>query len=272
MDNIILDIKELDNYDLPVDKFFKLTINYDIIKIELLMRISSLNKNLICFGSGAYNPDVLKPPIFNRFSWQEDFEESVIFYNDPTLYVNSKLTLGCGVGKNDDWYLKKVYNVIKIIVEKININNENILFFGSSGGGFTSIQLATLFKNSAAIVNNPIIFLERYNKIAINNILDYCFEESDKEAILNKFKYRFDILDLFEKENYIPSITYLLNLNSQYDVRNQFMPFLTGLESLKLFENEQLNVLIYSGEAGHAGVLDKDETVDLLKKHFEKQN
>ena len=133
-------------------------VNYNNVKYEFLVRFSNTNKNLICPGSGAYDPKKISPPIYNRYTWQNEFEESVIYYNDPTLYNIPKsplkyniprLPLGWGIGKHDEWYISVVADIIRILALKNNIKSENILFFGSSGGGFTSIILASLIKNSS---------------------------------------------------------------------------------------------------------------------------
>ena len=51
----------------------------------------------------------ISPPIYRRHSWESKFEESVIYYNDPTLYNLHKsplkydspeLYIGWGIGKN----------------------------------------------------------------------------------------------------------------------------------------------------------------------------
>lgn len=98
----ILDIEELVSAEFPLDELFSLEVHHNDVKYEFLVRFASSNNNLICFGSGAYNPQRLSPPIFNRYSWQSEFEESVIYYNDPTLYLDPELRLGWGVGKNDE--------------------------------------------------------------------------------------------------------------------------------------------------------------------------
>ena len=62
------------------------------------------------------------------------------------------------MGKIDDWYLLVIADIIQILALKNNIKPKNVLFFGSSGGGFTAIMLSTFIKNSSVIVNNPQIF------------------------------------------------------------------------------------------------------------------
>lgn len=270
----ILDMYDLENAEFPLNELFSLQINHNNVKYEFLIRFSSNNKNLICFGSGAFDPKKISPPIYNRFSWQTQFDESVIYYNDPTLYINPKvplkwgatnLSLGWGVGKSEEWYLSIIADIIHSLALKKNIKHENILFFGSSGGGFTSIILATLIKNSAAMANNPQIFCKNL-KDHFDNIIKTCFDDLDSETALTQYKYRFDVIEMFKRENYIPPITYLLNVNSEIDLLDHFVPFINSLPSLK-FDN-RVNVVLYQSEDGHNGVMDKEETIKMIKDHF----
>jgi poly(ribitol-phosphate) beta-N-acetylglucosaminyltransferase len=269
-EKIILNFSELKSANLPVNKLFELQVNKNHVKYEFLVRFSSNNKNLICFGSGAYYPKKFSPPVYNRHRWQSEFEESVIYYNDPTLYNNSKITLGWGVGKNEEWYLLSISEIIRILASKNRVTPENILFFGSSGGGFTSIILSTLFKNSAAIVNNPQVFVMNYNKAHIDNMMEACFDNSDLDTVLNEYGHRFDAIRMFKREGYIPPINYLINIDSKADVINQLMPFINSLLSFDNF-NHQMKVLSYPNPEGHNGLLEKEDTLQLIKNHFLKK-
>ena len=276
---LIVNMDELNETEFPLDKLFSLKVNSNDVKYEFLIRFSSSNKNLICFGSGAYDPKKLSPPIYNRHSWQKEFKESVIYYNDPTLYNSSnrplkynspRLPLGWGIGKHEDWYLSTIANIIVILASKNKIKPENILFFGSSGGGFTSVILSTLIKNSSAIVNNPQMFCWALPD-HFDNIINVCFDNLDINFVLNKYKYRFSVIELFKRENYVPLIKYLININSKVDLVDQFIPFINELASFEKLDND-LIILAYSSENGHNGVLSPEDTIAMIKEHFNSKN
>lgn len=88
VDNIIkLDIHELNTFNFPKNEFFGLEIIKDDVKYEFLIKFSTESEKLICFGSGAVSrkgPEAIDPPVFNRYSWNKEFKESLIYYNDPT--------------------------------------------------------------------------------------------------------------------------------------------------------------------------------------------
>ncbi|GAB6055904.1 hypothetical protein JCM15415_12200 [Methanobacterium movens] len=269
--NLILDINELEFADFPIDELFSLQINIKNVKFEFLIRFSSNNNGLICMGSGEYNPQKQSPPIYNRHSWQGEFEESIIYYNDPTLYLNSELTLGWCVGKDEEWYLLTISEIICTLARINNIDSSNILFYGSSGGGFTSIILATLIKNSKAIVNNAQLFLENYWEVHFNRMIKTCFSDSDLETIFSLYKYRLDVFENFKAQKHIPQITYLVNADSNFDLSNQLIPTINKLNSFDLFDSS-LKIILYSNKNGHNGVLDKKETIKLIKKHLKRDD
>jgi hypothetical protein len=266
--NFIFNMEELKLAQFPLDELFSLQVNHNNVKYEFLVRFSSINKNLICFGSGSYDPkrENISPPIYRRHSWQKEFEESVIYYNDPTLYNDPNLTLGWGVGKNEEWYLPVIADIIRILAKKNGIEHENILFFGSSGGGFTAIILSTFIKNSTVMVNNPQILLTKWKGL-FNTMIEKCFENMDLETILKEYGCRFDVIELFKCEKYMPKITYIVNIDSKDDILNHFTHFINSLASFEYFD-EQVNILIYQDERGHDGIYDTQKTIKMIKNHF----
>ena len=265
----VFDMDELKFAEFPLDELFSLQVNYNNVKYEFLIRFSSSNKNLICMGSGAYSPkEKISLPIFRRHSWQSEFEESVIYYNDPTLYqYDPNILLGWGVGKNDEWYLLVITDIIRILAIKNDIEPKNILFFGSSGGGFTATILSTFIKNSSVIVNNPQMFLIKYVKAIFDKMISSCFDNLDLETILTQYGYRFDVVKLFKREKYMPKITYIVNIDSEIDISNQFIPFINSLASFEHF-NDRINVLLYKDKRGHGGIFSTQETIKMIKNHF----
>lgn len=184
------------------------------------------------------------------------------------MYLDPELRLGWGVGKNDEWYLLVIADIIRILANKRRISPENLLFFGSSGGGFMAIILSTLCKGSAVMVNNPQIILTNYYKKHFNYMLKVCFDETDLE-LLDKNEHRFNAIKTFEQEEYIPDLTYIVNMYSLADVKNQLIPFLNGISKMAYLD-DQVTIKLYSDESGHSGVLGKKETIDMLKDHFRK--
>lgn len=57
------------------------------------------------------------PPYFQRHSWMNEFQDSIIYYNDPTLYLG-KVSLAWGQGTSDRFYLKDIAVLIEKFMKK----------------------------------------------------------------------------------------------------------------------------------------------------------
>lgn len=273
--NIKLDYSEVDAYNFPLDEEFGLEINYNNIKFCFIIRLSSKNKNLICFGPGAHSRDqrtskgeLITPPYFDRWSWYKYFEESFIAYADPIFFKDSRITLGWFVGDKDNWYIEILYKIIKKISYNQKINPYNILFYGSSGGGFSSICLGTLMHNSKVLINNSQLFIMNYHEWHVNSVfrlLKKDFPNLHKSDIEKKIEYRLNIIELFKKENYMPNITYYVNIKSDTDMYNHCLPFLKEVPKLTCF-NHNLNIIFYKEEKEVPHLpLSKEETIKIIK-------
>lgn len=85
-------------------------------------------------GSGAmnFNENRILPPYFQRHSWIQDFEDSTIYYNDPTLYADSELLVGLGQGINKRFFIKDIATILEKLIKKVSIPFEKVIFYGSS--------------------------------------------------------------------------------------------------------------------------------------------
>ena len=267
---INLDVNEIENFDFPLDEVFGIETLVDGIKYEFIAKFSSSSDGLICFGSGAADkvgPNAIEPPIFHRFSWHKSFDESVLFYNDPTRYLGD-LKVGWCIGDRNIWYLEVITDIIGFISENLSINSKHILFYGSSAGGFNSIQLGTLIRGSLVLINNSQLILPNYVNHIFEKVLKTCFGDMNRENIFNNYGYRLNVLELFEKMKYIPPIIYHVNMLSKMDITRQCIPFIEGLKNLN-FSNE-IEMVEINFHASHSGnnnhnPLNKETTIKLIK-------
>jgi len=277
VNNIIsLNLDEISSYDFPLNEYFGLEIVENEIKYEFLIKISSVNKNLICNGSGGVyrtGPEAIEPPIFNRHSWYNEFEESFLVYNDPCYYHDDDVRIGWYVGTPKIYYLEIIARIITKIVESVGIKNENILFFGSSGGGFSAIQLGTLIKKSTVLVNNPQTIVKNYHRDHVENMLNRCFKGLNEEFIFDEYGYRLNVIEMFKKENYVPNILYFVNSKSIADVKSHLIPLIEGISELS-FHHKDLEIVLYSDDRGHSPMADSMQSISLIaeKKLYNYKN
>lgn len=256
---------EIPTYNFPKDEYFGLEVIENNVKYELIVRLSSTSKGLICFGSGLIDQKTKKLPRFQRYRWKDKFEESIIYYNDPTLYLNPELEVGWFIGSEDDWYLEKLSKIIKNIITLAEIKEEMTLFYGTSNGGFVSTALATLINGSTALVGNFNYSIYRAHiRIHIDRMEKHIFNGLDEKTILKKHKYRLNVVELFKREKHVPSLIYHLNGNSKVDIIGQCIPFIRDLEKLDYSDND-IEIIIGHDENGHRSRTKFEEAYPLIQ-------
>lgn len=280
MENIVdkvikIDFDEIEKYDFPVDELFGLVICIDSVPYCFTIRFASNNDNLVCFGPGAQQRnatnskgELITPPYFQRWSWHSEFDESVITYADPTFFYDDDIRIGWFVGEKSKWYLEDV----ALIIEKLSLNQkikpQNILFYGSSAGGFVSIAIATLIEGSKALVNNSQFILLNYEEEHLTRLFDYLkksFKDLSRQEIADLVDYRINLVELFKRQEYIPQISYYVNSDSKRDIYNQCIPFIDEISELDFFDND-LDVHFYKDiyDIPHTP-LSKDKIIPIIK-------
>ena len=264
---IKLEFKEIKQYSFPLDKPFGLQIKYGEQLFCFIIKFSSKNNNLICFGPGAHERNINKPPYFDRWSWFSHFEESTLAYADPMFFLDDKLRIGWFTG-GKKWDLKILSEIIQELSRNQRILNDNILFYGSSGGGYVSIALGTLIKNSKVLVNNPQIFLMNFDKKTLKTLFNLLEKElkCKRQNIVENLQYRFNLIELFKKEQYSPSITYYLNILSENDITEHASPFINQLIKLNYFNGINFCLYKQSKKIPHEP-LPTNVTINIIKHY-----
>ncbi len=166
---------------------------------DFYFRPGSTN-NLIVFFHGALPRPAdrtIQLPVFRAYNYKPDSAPHILCISDAvTHYYYADVRLA--------WYLdtkniKQVATILEIVdffKTKLAINN--ILFCGSSGGGYPAIRFAALTQQSALLSNSQ-IFLDRdfyYEKLIPKmEELDDEFEEHDLRKILAHCKGPFKIFN-----------------------------------------------------------------------------
>lgn len=265
VDKIIeCEIENIPFNEIKLDERFGLIVYKNNVKYEFLIQLKSDSKNLVCFGSGALNGSDLKrfeqKPRFNRQSWK--IKESTLFYNDPTRYIDNSMLGGWGIGTPDDWYLENIKEIILKITEFYKIKNENILFYGSSLGGFTSILLGTLVKDSKVLADVPQLTFE--NAKYFQHIKSKVFPNLSDEEIKNNYNYRLNVLDLIKKERYIPN-AYIIFDGYELDINEHYTHFFAELNKITECNNKNRIKIIINPINEHK-FLSMEETIEVIQQ------
>ncbi|SHF75738.1 glycosyl transferase family 2 [Ornithinibacillus halophilus] len=246
---------ELSSFQLPNENTpFIIDVQKQQVSFEFLIRLKQESEKAIVFGSGAYDAtSELEPPIFQRHKWIKHFDDNLIYYNDPTLYLG-KINLGWGFGYEDRHYLMEVASILKILLDKMSIEREKTLFYGSSAGGFMSLMLAGFIKGTIALVNNPQTIVWNYYDRHVNGMFSSAHPKLTREEIIDNYAERLNVLSFYKKINFVPNIIYLQNLASDRDLTHHLNPFIVGLGQIDMgdFIDRVKVDLYYDKELGHS--------------------
>lgn len=254
---------ELDNYEIQNDRLYVLRVMKGGVPYEYLINRRSDNDKLVVFNNGAVAEGDVTVPVFQRHSWANILKTSSVFCMDPTLYLNSFLQVGWGIGKNEDYYLENSSLILKKIIEKMGIRLENTAIYGTSAGGYLSIIMGIYLKGAKVIADNAQLDVRNWiYKEALSSVITFAFDNIG-DAL--NYKERFSIIDAFEKHGYVPKIYMHVNLCSAADNSTQLIPFLKNAESMKYNgEYNDIEVFLhFEPDKGHNGI-SMDDAISFL--------
>lgn len=266
---VTINFNELKNYKPEFNKKIGLTVLYDDVKFEFILNFKENSDKLLVLGSGAlgFRDFDRTRPYIERHSW--NFNSSTIHYHDPTYYLDDSIRIGWCIGTKDNYYLEKIAEIVSIFVDKLNIINNNVLFYGSSAGGFTSLMLSVLFKGSICLADIPQLYVYKYKSKkrqydSWKDLKKICYDDLSDEEFIDKYKRRLSLIEMIKNEKYIPNANIIMDFSVKLDVDTQYMPFIQELDKVLVDkESNKINLIIDGKQNGHAPISKKD-TIDLI--------
>jgi len=173
------------------------------------------------FGDPTSPTGMVQLPIFRGFDWKYN----VLCLSDKLLedFTNKKLEVGWFLSPKNSGY-KQIYTEIISFILKFY---KNVIFHGSSAGGFPSLYFSCLFSQKALTLNSQFYIekhglFDHFTKI-IGMKLEEDFEEYDSEAIVTKYGP--------------PHQAYIYcNQKDAVHIENHFNPFKNFVEREKIEE------------------------------------
>lgn len=262
---ITIDYSELDQLKIQGNYIHVLRVVKDGVPYEYLINRRSDNDKLIVFNNCGLIGGNVNVPVFLGHSFAPHLKTSSVFCMDPTIYINSYLQVGWGIGKNEDYYLENSSLILKKIIGKMSIQLKDTVIYGKSAGGYLSVIMGIYLKEASVVADNAQFDLSNWiYKEVLDDLIVFCFDEPDA---LQKYKERFNVVDAFEKNNYVPKLYIHVNLCSYADNLTQLVPLLERMESMKNVINYNgIHVILhYEPQNGHYG-LSFESAVEFLYK------
>jgi predicted esterase YcpF (UPF0227 family) len=212
---------------------------------------------------------------FQRYSWSKDVDYSFMSILDPTIHEKNELDIGWFQGKFNNYPLPKLVSLLKKLFIKNDINEEDVLFFGSSAGGFIALQLSNFFPLSKIVVINPQIYIDRYYKSKYTQLTSYSYKGMSHTEIKAKFNNRISVDIDFSKR--IAPIFYYQNREDKHHVTHHLSRYLETLdkevvEEVTIYDgldvNKKIYVISYSDSDKKHTPPNQEETLKIIENAF----
>jgi predicted esterase YcpF (UPF0227 family) len=212
---------------------------------------------------------------FQRYSWSRDVDYSFMSVLDPTIHEKNSLDIGWFQGRYDNYPLPKFASLLTKLLIKNSIKEEDVLFFGSSAGGFVALQLSNFFPLSKVLVINPQIYIDRYYKSKFNQLADYAYKGMSHSNIRAKFNNRISVDIDFSKR--VESVYYYQNDEDKHHLIHHLKPYLETLDEdiveqvaidEKLNSDKKIHIIAYSDLSKRHAPPNKDETLEIIDNIF----
>ncbi|MBL4919356.1 hypothetical protein [Szabonella alba] len=150
-------------------------------------------KKLFIFFSGAANRKAFTLPVFHRWSWHDQFPGHALYISDPTLKRSSTLPLGWYIGDQSSDLNSAMCDIFRAVARNVGIDHSNIVFYGSSGGGFASLRALSEIPSAKAIVINPQTRLSSFNGNSLKDYLGEFFSGVSVDEFSARFPERNEV-------------------------------------------------------------------------------
>lgn len=227
------------------EKSFRYKVND--MEIVSYLYIKPNTNRLFVMLNGALTNEKRGLPIYHRYTWHSLFNGSVLYVADPTLLKYKELSLAWYLGDKFTYLMPYLRQLVISIAKQLGLDTHQIITYGSSGGGFASLQLASeIGGNALSVCINPQTNILNYEPKV--DFLSQCFGcLCNEQKPLNQ-NSRFNAILNVQINN--TKVLFIQNEFDVFHVQNHFQPFVKALNvqydlSDKIDENNQSRIQVY---------------------------
>ena len=188
---------------------------------------NSENQRLFVMLSGATDRNKITLPYFNRWTWAGagKFPGHVLCISDPTLELHDDMKVGWYFGTAKHDVTGELCSLIRRFAETLGIPEDKIVFWGSSGGGFAALAMASRIEGSTAVaVNAQTDVLAYHVDSAVNEVRNLCFNSKSAADIQQRFGHRVRMEKAWKNNRHSRAIL-VQNKVDTHHYHHHFQPF-----------------------------------------------
>ncbi|MFJ2316279.1 ATP-grasp fold amidoligase family protein [Glutamicibacter sp. NPDC087661] len=226
----------------PHETVSRYVYEWNMAELHALL-INKSSDTLVVSFHGAVDRTSTRLPRFERLKSLKERDHSSMFIADPTLFLDKNLSLSWYVGWQQVDVQRLIAKWIVKVVEQLNIRN--LILCGSSGGGFTALQVASFIPNCVALAFNAQTDISKYlvdgeSPAARKNFIrvsrpDLWEEMNAEERQLGEidwetgFDSRYAPVERYKQrvENYV----YIVQNEEEFHFHDHYLPFVKVLQT-----------------------------------------
>lgn len=153
-----------------------------------------------------------------------DLDVSRLSISDPSLYLDTELTLGWFAGNT---YMSNLQTRLRKIVKQAMraCQARRVIFFGVSGGGFAALQMSRHFKNSLAFVVNPQTSIAQYHDKFVDRYLRAAWDAPSFDDL----PIEHNMVEAYRQAPMTNHVVYLQNSEDGFHIEHHMNPFLVSV-------------------------------------------
>lgn len=198
-----------------------ITIQHNGLPIEILNIPADSDTTLVCFHGAAEND--VRLPWFLGKGVTADLPVNRIFISDPSLRKSRDFNLAWYAGSKEQPDLQETLaDVIRRIVR--DTWGYNVVFFGSSAGGYASLALSRFFPTSLALAVNPQTSISRFYPGAVERYLAHAWDMEGTDMSALPASVAHDLLPAYSA-GFSHTVALIQNAKDWFHIQNHQLPF-----------------------------------------------
>ncbi|WP_314324589.1 hypothetical protein [Paenarthrobacter ilicis] len=203
----------------------RIDIQHNGLPLEILNVPAGSNTTLVCFH-GAAEKDV-RLPWFLGQGVTFGLPVNRIFISDPSLRKSRDFNIGWYAGSLDQPDLQEILaDVIRRIVRETG--GYNVVFFGSSAGGYASLALSRFFPTSLALAVNPQTSISKFYPGAVERYLTHAWDIEGNDISRLPSSVAHDLIPAYSAD-FDHTVALIQNAKDWFHIQNHQLPFVDAI-------------------------------------------
>jgi hypothetical protein len=196
---------------------------------NILFRRADASKQVLVFFNGGVPASKLKKfPMFQRWSWHEDYSGTLAFVADPDVHSKTGLSINWYAGRWDEPRLPSIFDMLGEMIVAAHGTMLPITTFGSSAGGYAAIMSVLAGFADHALAINPQTDVRRYYSFAYKKFLQrYNKGEAPQASDLARLSILAAVDETVAKTH--QKIRILQNIDDTFHYQNHYLPLVRHL-------------------------------------------